>query len=178
MTLGDVVPGVLTKGWRFVTSDATDITTRIQKEFGDDTRLVYNTNADVLGVVHWFRREHAGKADITDLAGVDVQADGGLWLLAIRGFDPVTNQPLSGEPDERILLLARAMDTRRRDPVTARKWVQWGETMARQRETAQERDLHDSLEEPAALAFHAWLKSRGMKYSHSYFPNTIPSRGA
>lgn len=175
MTLGDIVPGVLTRGWRFVTGDACDICGRMRLEFGSDTRLVYNTETDVLGVVHWFRREHQGKVDISDLAGVDVQAQGGLWLLAIRGFDPVTNTPLAGEPDERIMLLTRAMDNRRRDPMTAKKYVAWGETMAMQREVAQEKAASDALGEPAALAFHAWLKSRGERYSHVYVNNPIPA---
>lgn len=177
MVVGDIVPGVLTKGWRFVSSDAHDITGRMRQEFGPDTRLVYNTETNVIGVVHWFKREHVGKADISDLNGTSVQDDGGLWLLAIRGFDPVTNQPLQGEPDDRILLLARAMDTRRRDPGTAKKYVQWGNAMAAQREEAEEKAIHDALEEPAALMFHQYLKSRGERYSHTYVNRPIPSGG-
>jgi hypothetical protein len=168
MVLGDVVPGPLMRAWRFVASDAADISKRVMRK-DPDARLVANEHTGQLGVVHWFRREHMGAKDVEDEAQLPVQAHGGMWLLAIR-LTSASGDPICGEPDNRVIDRMNAMDSRLRSGVGARAYVRWGEAQAKLAEEREAKELEEAAGAAAQAHAYAWLRGIGQKAPRIYVP--------
>lgn len=101
MRLGDEVPGILTDKWLFVAGDTHKITERV-KQYDSACRLVCHVATQQLGVARWVQESFA---------------PGGAWMIAFRARDPETGDPITGEPDERVIWQMGRFDTwRQKNP--------------------------------------------------------------
>ena len=89
MQLGSPINELAHPDWRFVTSDLHDIATRVE-EYDAEARLAREETSGQLGLVRKI---------------MDPDPSGGsfLWTIARRLKDPETGEPLTGEPDARVL---------------------------------------------------------------------------
>lgn len=111
MVVGDEVKGVMCNGARFITSDANNIAERVREE-NDRARLVRLPSGQ-LGLVEWFPREKMGEGNVEDKAKTSIQAHGGAWFLVLS-FSDDDGEPMTGEPDARILTQMQKFDVRKR----------------------------------------------------------------
>ena len=180
MVLGEPVPGYLTSGWRFVTADAHNITQTLRDQF-PSTRLAcsptHYEGDQRIGVLEFFRLEHMNKRDVADLEDLNespVKVDGGVWLVALLPRDPVTGEPLRGEPDDRVLKAVRKYDTRRHSSTfDAKQWQTWAEGQARRVEVKQKEENMEAMRENAELWFHHQMKGRGDRPTYIYVPQNV-----
>lgn len=94
MLLGPPMPAPFT-AWRFVEGDLHDIAKRV-REHDKDARLVRQTGTGRLGLARW-------------VASTPFTI-GGRWALAAEVRDPQTGEPLTGEPDPRVVTCQLAFD--------------------------------------------------------------------
>jgi hypothetical protein len=88
MRLGEQIGSALYEDWRFVEEDLHNIATRVT-EYDSEARLARQEETGHLGLA---RR-------------IDSPFDGGghIWVIARRLQDQETGEPLTGEPDARVL---------------------------------------------------------------------------
>jgi hypothetical protein len=95
LRLGEDVPGILTDHWKFVAEDPGDYVSKV-KRYDSEARLVIHVGTGQLGVARYVKASFAPE---------------GAWMIAFRVRDPETGEPLTGDPDERVLTLMRKFDT-------------------------------------------------------------------
>ena len=195
MILGDHVLSKLTPGWYFVTDDAHDINGRLHREFCGDAdpnrkprlragtpgecRLVCNPSywdgEQRLGVVEWFPISRMNRQDVEELEDVSrlpIHADGGLWILALTPKDQQTDDPLCGEPDERILTACRMFDRRRKSSTfNARRWHRFATAQAELAEQRERAELLERATEWAEQWHHQHIRSRGDRHPRIWVPD-------
>jgi hypothetical protein len=163
MRLGGQVPGVLLNGgWRFVAEDQHNISQRV-REVDDDSRLAVNVESGQFGIV----RHVVLEGDVGKL-GMDPH---NTWIVAFKATDPDTGQPITGEPDARVLELMRRYDTwTKRNPDRARKAA---EAVVRHREARQQQLIRERARALAEGYLWAGRRYLGMK-NNIYVPADIP----
>jgi hypothetical protein len=166
MILGQQVPGMLMSGWRFVASDAHDISGRIRREF-PDARLVAQESTGRLGIVHWFRPPRDDAKRLEREARQPVTGEGGMWLLAYR------SPTIDGEPDNRLLEEAKRMDQARHGPFSARRYVEWATRQAEIRERSEAALRRDALGDVAERAFHEHVRRDHGHYNRIWVPRSV-----
>lgn len=100
MRLGEQIGSVLYEDWRFVEEDLHNIADRVT-EYDSEARLARQEETGHLGLA---RR-------------IDAPFDGGghIWVIARRLRDKETGEPLTGEPDARVLDEQQSSDAFRVD---------------------------------------------------------------
>lgn len=93
MLIGPPMPAPYS-AWRFVEGDLHDTARRVS-EYDPDARLVRNDNG-LLALARWVKTTPF--------------TIGGRWVMAAELRDPETGEPLTGEPDPRVLTCQRAFD--------------------------------------------------------------------
>ena len=178
MILGGEVPGLLTRGWRFVASDAHHIADTVRQEF-PEARLVCHEVSGQLGVANWYTppsREDAQK--IEKAAKQPVTAHSGMWLLALRMHEPGTEEPICGEPDQRVLQECRRVDQKRNGPVNARQYRRWAEAMSEIQAERRARQVEDDVGDEVEQGWyrHAFATHGRHGLNHIFVPST-PAAG-
>ena len=143
MLLGPTMPAPFT-AWRFVEGDLHDTAKRV-REYDQDARLVRRADG-LLALAVWVKSTP--------------YTIGGRWTLAAELRDPETGQPLTGEPDPRVLTCQRAFDgwhhaRSRHSAYEHRKRVQekrWRD------EAAQHKQIEDEEGDKAERFVHALKK--------------------
>lgn len=119
------MPG-LVRGWRFVEDDLYDIASRVI-ELDQDARLIREDGSGVLGLARWVQS--------------DLFASGGYWAFVRELHDLTTDEPMTGEPDARVISWMRASDNRR-----IKNWSEWYRALDRadaRRKHAEEHAMDD-----------------------------------
>ena len=88
MKIGDPIGSVLYEDWRFVEGDLHDISTRVT-EYDSEARLARQNDSGQLGLARRIVSPFDG--------------GGHIWVIARRLLDKETGEPLTGEPDARVL---------------------------------------------------------------------------
>lgn len=94
MLLGPTLPSPYSS-WQFVEDDIHDIAGRV-REYDKDARLVRQIGTGKLGLARW--------------VPATPYTIGGRWAFAAEVRDPVSGEPLTGEPDPRVTICQRAFD--------------------------------------------------------------------
>lgn len=161
MRLGATVPGVLMAPWRFVAEDQHDISRRVQA-IDPDARLAVNCLDGQLGIVRHVRIGNAVEA-----LGMDPQ---NTWIIAFKVKDD-DGEPLTGEPDARVLEQMRKYDTwTKRNPVRAR---QAAEAVVAHREAQRQKAERERARAMAEAYVHWGRRYYGIK-NNIYVPADIP----
>lgn len=168
MNLGGEVNGALMDPhYRFVTGDAADVHRRIQ-EIDPDLRLAAHSELRDIVVVKWVPLDDLGEDGFTDdNTGLNVDAPGGVWLIAFRCMNPDGTEMI-GEPNASVL------DQARRASVTNRRREDL-EHWARDCYEAHERHVNavvaeeaEAMAEDISRAVHPWVKQGRL-----YVPTSI-----
>jgi len=88
MQLGDPIGSVLDEDWKFVEGDLHDISTRVT-EYDSEARLA--------------RQDDSGQLGLARRINAPFDGGGHIWVIARRLLDNETGEPLTGEPDARVL---------------------------------------------------------------------------
>lgn len=101
MRLGEPIGSVLYEDWRFVEEDMHNISERVT-EYDGEAKLA--------------RQEETGHLGLARRINSPFDGHGGyVWLIARRLHDEDTGEPLTGEPDKRVLDEQRRADAFRID---------------------------------------------------------------
>ena len=155
MRLGDHLQTEIYADWRFVEDDLYGIAERV-KEYDGEARLVRQDESGHLGLARL-------------MPGDFMPGCAGTWLVARRLSDPETGEPLTGEPDQRVLTEQRSSDFFRvQDPVRWRKRMHgaWMLELQRRRER-----FAKANEEYADRMVHRMSRDSGGWQSHIYVPS-------
>jgi len=101
MRLGEPIGSVLYEDWRFVEEDMHDISGRVT-EYDSEAKLARQDETGHLGLARRINSPFDGHG-------------GYVWLIARRLHDEETGEPLTGEPDGRVLDEQRRADAFRID---------------------------------------------------------------
>lgn len=88
MVIGDPIGSVLYEDWRFVESDLYNIADRVT-EYDSEARLA--------------RQEDSGHLGLARRIASPFDGGGHIWVIARRLQDKETGEPLTGEPDARVI---------------------------------------------------------------------------
>lgn len=173
MILGSAVPGLLTRGWRFVASDAHGIADKVREEF-PEARLVAHEISSQLGVVNWWTPPSRIDAEKVEReAKLPVTAEGGMWLLVIRMHEPVTEEPICGEPDDRVLQECRRIDQKRKGPVNAKRYKAWAEHSYELQQERRLRQMEDEMGDQVERGWHQHVMANHGKYNRIFVPASM-----
>jgi hypothetical protein len=143
--LGGEVPGIHTDAWLFVADDTHGIARQV-REYDSDARLVAHAETQELAIARWVQESFC---------------PGGAWVIVCKCFDPDTEQPLTGEPDSRVMTLLRRADTwRRRYP---ERYARAARRVLEGRERLRRAELAERNRELAERAVHRYRKNEGIK---------------
>jgi hypothetical protein len=131
LLLGRQMPG-LVRGWRFVEDDLYDIASRVI-EYDQDARLIRNDESGVLGLARWVQSE--------------LFATGGYWFFVREIHDLSTDEPLTGEPDARVIQWMHASDNRR-----IHNWAEWNRASDRAEQRRKDAEDHEMDDEHGDIA--------------------------
>lgn len=101
MRLGEPIGSVLYEDWRFVEEDMHSISERVT-EYDSEAKLARQDETGHLGLARRINSPFDGHG-------------GYVWLIARRLHDEETGEPLTGEPDKRVLDEQRRADAFRVD---------------------------------------------------------------
>lgn len=161
MKIGGVVNDLLYPHWQFVEGDLHNISERVT-EYDAEAKLARDSFSGQLGL--------ARKVD-------DPDPDGGshCWLIAKRLVDDETGDPLTGEPDKRVLDKQREADAWRVDNLDA--WRRTTETMWQMNERARvAKSIEKNMENAEEMVWTARRKDLHQEAPVSV-PKDIPSDG-
>lgn len=88
MQIGEQIGSVLYEDWRFVTADLHNISDRVT-EYDSEARLA--------------RQEETGHLGLARRIAAPFDGGGHIWVIARRLHDKESGEPLTGEPDARVL---------------------------------------------------------------------------
>lgn len=160
MRLGSSVPGLITP-WRFVAQDLHDIARRV-RELDRDARLAVETTTGQLGIVRNVVLEAEPGSLTTDPHDT--------WIIGFRATDD-DGEPLTGEPDARVLELMRRYDSwAKRNPVRFR---QAAELAARQHEARTQQFIRERAREFAEEYLFAGRRYAGIRHN-IFVPADLP----
>jgi hypothetical protein len=125
------MPG-LVRGWRFVEDDLYDIASRVI-ELDEDARLIRQDGSGVLGLARWVQS--------------DLFASGGYWFFVRELHDLTTDEPMTGEPDARVIHWMRASDNRR-----IRNRAEWHRASERAEQRRRDAEDHEMDDEHGDMA--------------------------
>jgi hypothetical protein len=100
MQLGEPIGSVLYDDWRFVEEDMHNISGRVT-EYDSEAKLA--------------RQEETGHLGLARRINAPFDGGGHIWVIARRLHDEETGDPLTGEPDKRVLDEQRRADAFRID---------------------------------------------------------------
>jgi hypothetical protein len=100
MRLGEPIGSVLYDDWRFVEEDMHNISGRVT-EYDSEAKLA--------------RQEETGHLGLARRINAPFDGGGHIWVIARRLHDEETGDPLTGEPDKRVLDEQRRADAFRID---------------------------------------------------------------
>lgn len=143
MRLGEDVPGILTDHWKFVAEDPGDFVTKV-KQYDPEARLVIHVGTGQLGVARYVKAEFAPE---------------GAWMIAFRAKDFETGEPLTGDPDKRILELMGRFDTWARN--NPKRLARAAEETLRRREEYLSDEVRQANYENALKFIHDYKKKSG-----------------
>lgn len=138
--------------WRFVEEDLHDISGRVQ-EYDAEARLARDEISGQLGLAR-------------QIANPDPTGTGSIWVIAKRLLDS-DDEPLTGEPDARVLEQQRASDAFRIQNIDA-----WRRTQEKVWEANERRRIQHEIEKNMANAEEfVWTARR--KDLHQAAPITV-----
>ena len=147
MLLGPSMPAPYSD-WRFVEADLYDTVSRV-REYDDDARIVRQDGTGHLALARWHRESTLIR--------------GGRWLFARELHDLVTDLPLTGEPDGRVVAFMRATDSRRISDI--HRWIRRVRTSELRAQARQDAEVIEGEGDHAERMVHAMRRDVGMKRS-------------
>ena len=130
MKLGSVVNDLLYPDWKFVEGDLHDISRRVT-EYDAEAKLARDSVSGQLGLAR-------------KVSDPDPDGSSHCWLIAKRLVNDETGEPLTGEPDKRVLDKQREADAWRIGNLDA--WRRTTETMWQMNERARvERSIAENM---------------------------------
>lgn len=161
MKLGSVVNDLLYPHWQFVEGDLHDIHNRVT-EYDAEAKLARDSFSGQLGLAR-------------KVSNPDPDGAGHCWLIAKRLIDPETDEPLTGEPDKRVLDLQREADAWRVGNLDA--WRRTADKMWQLNERARlEASLEENMEKSEEFVWTARRKDLGHAAPVSV-PKELPANG-
>lgn len=145
MRLGEDVPGILTDHWKFVAEDPGDYVTKV-KQYDRDAALVCHVGTGQLGVARYVKAEFAPE---------------GAWMVAFRARDFDSGEPITGDPDQRILDAMGRFDTWARN--NPGRLARAAEETLRRREEYLSDEVKAKNYENALKFIHDYKKKSGQK---------------
>jgi hypothetical protein len=163
MRLGGQVPALLSD-WRFIAQDTHDISRRV-RELDPDARLAMEMDGGCLGIV---------RRVVLPVDPDVLQADPhDTWIIGFRAADEDGN-PLTGEPDARILEQMRLRDSwRLQNPERFRRAAERAVAM---REHQLQQLTRERAREFAETYLWAGRRYAGIKHN-IYVPADLPREG-
>lgn len=148
MRLGEPLGSVLYEDWRFVEEDMHDISGRVT-EYDSEARLARQEGTGHLGLARRINSPFDGHG-------------GHVWLIARRLHDEDTGDPLTGEPDKRVLDEQRRADAFRVDNLD-----RWRKTQERmwilEEEVRHAREVEKQMESAEEFVWTFRKKDLGRK---------------
>jgi|GEM_PF-2327726 len=159
MVLGDQIGSVLYEDWRFVTEDMFRTAERVT-EYDSEAKLARQNETGHLGLARRIQSPFGG--------------GGFIWVIARRLHDEETGDPLTGEPDGRVLDEQRRSDAFRVDDLD-----RWRKTQERMWVLDQEVRHAKSVEENMEHAEKfVWGANRARNAgSKIWVPSSVASSG-
>jgi hypothetical protein len=160
MRLGEPIGSALYDDWRFVEEDMHNISGRVT-EYDSEAKLARQEETGHLGLA---RR-------------IDSPFDGGghIWVIARRLHDQETGDPLTGEPDARVLNEQRSSDAFRVDNLD--RWRKAQERMwVLDQEVRRAREIEEQMENAEKFVWHARTKDLGHK-NKIWVPASVANNG-
>lgn len=163
MRLGSRVPALITD-WRFVAEDIHNISQRV-RELDSDARLAMDMENKQLGIVR--------RVDLPVNPDVLEANPGDTWIIGFRCRDE-DGQPITGEPDARVLEQMRRYDSwGKRNPVRFRRAA---EAAVERRERHFEQMTRERAREAAEQYLFHGRRYFGLK-QNIYVPMDLPKAG-
>lgn len=148
MRLGEPIGSVLYEDWRFVEEDMHDISSRVT-EYDSEAKLARQEGTGHLGLARRINSPFDGHG-------------GHVWLIARRLHDEETCEPLTGEPDKRVLDEQRRADAFRVDNLD-----RWRKTQERmwilEEEVRHAREVEKQMESAEEFVWTFRKKDLGRK---------------
>lgn len=148
MRLGEPIGSVLYEDWRFVEEDMHDISSRVT-EYDSEAKLARQEGTGHLGLARRINSPFDGHG-------------GHVWLIARRLHDDETGEPLTGEPDKRVLDEQRRADAFRVDNLD-----RWRKTQERmwilEEEVRHAREVEKQMESAEEFVWTFRKKDLGRK---------------
>lgn len=148
MRLGEPIGSVLYEDWRFVEEDMHDISSRVT-EYDSEAKLARQEDTGHLGLARRINSPFDGHG-------------GHVWLIARRLHDEETGEPLTGEPDKRVLDEQRRADAFRVDNLD-----RWRKTQERmwilEEEVRHAREVEKQMESAEEFVWTFRKKDLGRK---------------
>lgn len=160
MRLGEQIGSALYEDWRFVEEDLHNIATRVT-EYDSEARLARQEETGHLGLA---RR-------------IDSPFDGGghIWVIARRLRDQETGEPLTGEPDARVLDEQQSSDAFRVDDLD--RWRKTQERMwVLDQEVRRAREIENEMENAEKFVWTLRNKDMGQK-TKIWVPESAAANG-
>jgi hypothetical protein len=145
MLLGPSMPAPYAD-WRFVEADLYDTVSRV-REYDDEARLVRQDLTGHLAIARWHRTSELIR--------------GGTWLFARQIHDLDTDEPLSGEPDGRVIHFMRATDSHRISDMD--KWIRRVRRHELEAEARKDAEIIEGEGDHAERMVHAMRRDAGLK---------------
>lgn len=147
MKIGDPIGSVLYEDWRFVESDLYNIAERVT-EYDSEARLARQNDTGNLGLA----RRIASPFD----------GGGHIWVIARRLHDKETGEPLTGEPDARVIDEQQSSDAFRCADLP--RWRKAQERMwILEEEAKHARDVESNMANAEEFVWTFRKKDMGMK---------------
>lgn len=149
MRLGEPIGSALYEDWRFVEEDMHNISERVT-EYDSEAKLA--------------RQEESGHLGLARRINAPFDGGGHIWVIARRLHDEETGEPLTGEPDKRVLDEQRRADAFRVDNLD--RWRKAQERMwIIDQEVRRAREIEKQMEHAEEFVWTFRKKDLGRKDS-------------
>lgn len=149
MRLGEPIGSALYDDWRFVEEDMHNISGRVT-EYDSEAKLA--------------RQEESGHLGLARRINAPFDGGGHIWVIARRLHDEETGEPLTGEPDKRVLDEQRRADAFRIDNLD--RWRKAQERMwILDQEVRHAREIEKQMEHAEEFVWTFRKKDLGRKDS-------------
>jgi hypothetical protein len=149
MRLGEPIGSALYEDWRFVEEDMHNICERVT-EYDSEAKLA--------------RQEESGHLGLARRINAPFDGGGHIWVIARRLHDEETGEPLTGEPDKRVLDEQRRADAFRVDNLD--RWRKAQERMwIIDQEVRRAREIEKQMEHAEEFVWTFRKKDLGRKDS-------------
>ena len=149
MRLGEPIGSALYEDWRFVEEDMHNIGERVT-EYDSEAKLA--------------RQEESGHLGLARRINAPFDGGGHIWVIARRLHDEETGEPLTGEPDKRVLDEQRRADAFRVDNLD--RWRKAQERMwIIDQEVRRAREIEKQMEHAEEFVWTFRKKDLGRKDS-------------